>query len=266
MNRSTASQKYLEARKYLENAIFLARLEISKRYKKSFLGIWWSLVTPIITIAIYYIIFESVLRSPNSSKLEYFTYIVSGVIYITFIVQTLTMVAENLSEKASVLHKINARPNLLGSSVAIASLLNFLISLSLLFTILIASGIGISLFTLLIFPFAVYLMLIMLSFGLLFSIVYVYFEDAKALVRIAIGFIPYLTPVFYRTSDLPASVGELINVLPTTQLLIVFRFLLRINTDSPTSFSILTLLILAAIIPINFLIFDRLWKRAIKLI
>jgi ABC-type polysaccharide/polyol phosphate export permease len=246
--------------------LVLAILELNRRYKRSILGIWWSLVTPLITISIYYLIFHGLIEMPNTSKEDYFLFIVSGVLYLGFIVQTTILVADNLSQKAPVILRINAKPKLLSSSIAAASLMNFLVALIPFLIILQVTNNNLGLRILLIVPFLAVLVLFAHSAGLLLSIIYVHFEDGRALIRILISFLPYMTPVFYSTEILPKSIRPFIELNPNTQLLETFRFIIGIG-ESPSSQELFLITsIIAALITANHLIFNKLWESTMRAI
>jgi ABC-type polysaccharide/polyol phosphate export permease len=263
---SKLRSKALKTLNYAAQVLVLAILELNKRYKRSILGIWWSLVTPLITIGIYYFVFHGLIKMPNTTHGDYFIFIVSGVLYLSFVTQTTIMVADNLAQKAPVILRINARPKLLSSSIAVASLINFLIALIPFLIILEIFNRNLGTRVFLLFPFLTGLVLFAHSLGLILSIVYVHFEDGRALIRIVVSFLPYVTPVFYSSEILPEGIRPFIELNPNSQLLDTVRSIIGIGELLSFQNTASIAIFVSSLTIANHLIFNKLWESAMRAI
>src|SRR5258708_12694737 len=70
----------------LPSVLYLARSTLWRRYCGSFLGFGWSILNPIVTIGIYFVVFRIFIRVPLEN---YFVYLVSGLFPWLFLHNTL---------------------------------------------------------------------------------------------------------------------------------------------------------------------------------
>ena len=118
----------------------LAKFELIQRYKRSFLGIGWSIITPLITVFVYYLIFWQLLGSQQQNPIQYIIYLISGVIIVNFCIQSITLIGDSFSNKVGLITRIKVNPHKIACSVLVASNLNFIISLVPLILLLFMQG------------------------------------------------------------------------------------------------------------------------------
>ena len=223
ISRLTMLERYTHLQRIFFHAIRLSKIELLHRYKRSFLGIWWTLLNPIVAVCVYYAIFSEVIRIEDFTKSEYLIYLVSGVIIVNFSLQTITAIAENFSMRVNVITRIKINPYTLAQGTLGASVFNFLMTLIPFFILLLFNR-GLSPRVLFLFPLICVMTFFLFGLGLALAILYTLFDDVKAITRIVFSFIPFLTPIFYKLDQLPVSLQSWIAASPFTNILILFRW------------------------------------------
>jgi ABC-2 type transport system permease protein len=247
--------------KFAFEVIQLGRIELMQRYKRTLLGLWWSLLTPIIAIAVYFFAFSQLIIIEGVSGKKYLIYLVSGVIVLHYSVQTLISIAESFSNKVNLITRIRINPFLLSAGVLASSFFSFFVTLLPLIAMLYYEDM-ISTRLLFLFPLLISLTYFLYGMGLLLAILFTLFDDAKAIIKIMISFLPFITPVFYSLEQLPRTFAQLVLINPLTIFLTLIRWTvgLPIALDSQFFALILLYLLLARL---AFVLFRRSWGKLV---
>ena len=197
--------------------------DLTVRYKRSIIGVWWSLLNPLFTTAVLYYVFNTVFKSKLPGGAPFLPYLLSGVLLITLFNQGLTMGADSIASGAGVLTKVYVRPEIFAASASISSAINFLIGLIPLSIVL---GIYHKTPTLR-FPIVLVMIFLMTLFttglSLLLAIAYINFDDSRSLINIFLMALQYMTPIFYPISVLGPHTRDVIVLNPLTSFLQIFR-------------------------------------------
>lgn len=210
----------LELLRYRDLTRLMVGNIIKTRYKRSALGVVWTLLNPLLNMIVLTIAFSSLFRF---SLENYPVYVLSGLIFWNFYTQTTTYAMNSLVWGGSLLKRIY----LPRSIFAVAAIGNGLINLGLSFIplILIMLVLGHPLHpTWWLLPLAV-LLLAMFSLGaaLFFSILSVFFTDVLDMYQVALQALFFLTPIMYPKDILPPQLVWYLNLNPLYNLLELFR-------------------------------------------
>lgn len=257
-------EKYTECQRIFIHAIRLSKIELLHRYKRSFLGIWWTLLNPIISVCVYYVIFSEVIRIEDFTKSEYLIYLVSGVIIVNFSLQTITAIAENFSMRTNIITRIKINPYTLAQGTLGASVFNFFMTL-IPFFILVLFDQGLSSRMLFLFPLICVMMFFLFGVGLALAILYTLFDDMKAITRIVFSFIPFMTPIFYKLDQLPVPLQHWIAASPFTNILVLFRWCVGVSGDLQIS-AFWSLLLSLTFSFVCLVFFNKKWNSVVKLL
>jgi ABC-type polysaccharide/polyol phosphate export permease len=190
------------------------------RYKRSALGVVWTLLNPLLNMAVLTFAFSHMFRF---SIVHYPVYVLSGLILWNFFTQTTTYAMSTLVWGGGLLKRIY----LPRSIFAVASIGNGLVNLGLslvpLLAIILIVGHPVHL-TWWFVPLAV-LLLAMFSLGvaLLMSALAVFFADVVEMYAVVVQVWFFLTPVMYPKEMLPARFVWYLNLNPVYNLLELFR-------------------------------------------
>lgn len=177
--------------------------DLTVRYKRSLLGVWWTLLNPMLTAGVMYIVFSNVFRFEIPGGLPFVVYLLSGILLVTFFAQGVNAVGVSLVSSASVISKIYVPPEVFALSAACAAAVNFSVSLLPLAAALLLTGVGISSGALLLFVPVLAMLCLVTGVGLLVATAAIRFPDTLDLAAVGVLLLSYLTPTFYPISIVP---------------------------------------------------------------
>jgi ABC-2 type transport system permease protein len=140
--------------------------DLTVRYKRSALGVWWTLLNPLLTMSVLWVVFSQVFRF-TIPGVPFAVYLLSGTLLITFFAQGVNATGAAMVNNANVLSKVYVPAEVFAFSSGISAAVNFGISLIPLFAIQLVTGIGIP-WTALLLPLpAILLLAFTIGVGLL---------------------------------------------------------------------------------------------------
>ena len=216
---------------YRELILLLVERDIAVRYKRSLLGMLWTLLNPLLTSLVLWFVFINIFSAKLPDGTQFAPYLLAGVLLITFFIQGFNQAADSIALGSGILMKIYVPPQVFAFAGAVSNAANFCFGLFALAFISIITGDGISLF----FPATILVIFSMLVYvtglGLLVSIAYVRYDDTRSIFAILISFMMYLSPIFYPKEILGETMLAVVNANPLTSFLDVFRYVFS-NTGS----------------------------------
>lgn len=198
--------------------------DIRGKYKGSFLGILWSFLTPLLQVVVYWIVFPYLLGRAGTVD-NYLCYLVTGIIPWTFLTSVTTLGTACIKINSGIIKKVYFPREILPISAVISSLINFLISCTIILIFCIGTGAGIS-YHLLYLPVIAFIQFI-LSLGISFilSSINVYIQDIEYVVTFVMNMAFYGTPILYNLKSFANSniLVNLIKLNPMTTLIDSYR-------------------------------------------
>lgn len=194
--------------------------DLKLRYKRSVLGIAWSLLTPLAQLAVFYLIFNVLLplNVPN-----YLSFLFIGVLVWSWFQGSLYQATSTIVDNRELIKRPGFPRAILPAVTVTSYLIHFLLALPILFLLLALGG---SPFTsaILALPLLIAIQFILtLSLAYFTATFYVAFRDTQHLLGVLLNLLFFLSPVFYQSSDLPARYQSLYRVNPMVRLLESYR-------------------------------------------
>jgi ABC-type polysaccharide/polyol phosphate export permease len=207
----------------------LVRLLVSRdlriRYKRSLLGVWWTLLSPLLEMAALAVVFSQVFRF-SSSDVPYVVYLLSGIVVAGLMRNVILRTASSLSENAQTLARMRVPAEVFSVAAALEVAANFLVSLLPLMAIMLISGAAVSpTAPLIVLPTAL-LLAFAFGVGLALAPAVARFVDTLPLIGILLGLVAYLAPVFYPFSIVPERFRFIVELNPLYHVLNIFREML----------------------------------------
>jgi ABC-type polysaccharide/polyol phosphate export permease len=211
----------------------LVTRELTTRYKRSVLGVWWTLLNPILTTAVLWLVFSLVSKEFGATTEPFVVYLLAGVLMVTFFSQGILATGAAITNSSAILSKVYVPAEVFAFSTALAGLANFLISLIPLVLAQLVTGIGVP-WTVLLTPIPILATLALVTgLGMLIAALAVYFFDVLDLTRVLVQLLYYLTPVFWTLKFIPERFHGLVQANPLYSYLEVFRDLMYRGVISP---------------------------------
>jgi ABC-2 type transport system permease protein len=198
----------------------LVKRDIKVRYKRSVLGIFWTMLNPLLMMVIMTIVFANLFRQtiPNFP-----IYVLSGYVVWAFFAQSTTSASTSVLDSAGLTRKVYLPPALLPLASIVSALVNLLLSLVPLALIMLVTGAA---FTpaLVVLP-ASFLLLALFAYGLglLLAASSVFFRDTVYTYGVLLVAWMYLTPLFYPPEIIPPQFALLLQLNPLYHLVELVR-------------------------------------------
>jgi ABC-type polysaccharide/polyol phosphate export permease len=195
------------------------RRNIVVRYKRSVLGVAWTMLNPLGTTLILTFVFSSVFGGAAS----YAPYVLSGLICWGFFAQTTTDAMTHLIWGEGLLKRIYIPRTVFAMSAIGTGLVNLVLGLVPLFLVLVIAGMRPGASVLFLPVPTLFLAMFSLGVGLLLSTIAVYFADIAQMYGIALTAWMYWSPVIYQVDMLPEQYAWIAKLNPMYYLITLFR-------------------------------------------
>jgi len=218
--------------RYRDLILTLIARELTVRYKRSTIGFLWTMLQPMLTMAVLHIVFSSIFRFqiPN-----YAVYVLAGVLFWNFFSQSIISSMNSLRGNAGLLKKLPVPHAVFPIATVAAGVVNLVLALVPLLALLVVTGHGLSP-SLLFLPVSIAIAtLFTLGAGLLLSPLAVIFYDVVEVVGVVMMLAMYATPIFYPMSILPPTFHWFVRFNPIRSILEVFRDPIFYNKVPPLS-------------------------------
>jgi len=213
-------EELVEVWRYRDLVVQLVRRDVITRYKRSVLGVAWTMLHPLGMMAVLTVAFSHVFHTVQA----YPAYLLIGLLVWNFFAQTTVATMRHLMWGAHLLHRIYVPKTTFALSTVGTGLVNFVLALGPLIIILLALGLPLRL-PVICLPAALSLLTAFtLGVGLLLSTLAVFFPDVADMYEIALLAWMYLTPIIYPEEVIPAAYRFwVLNLNPMYHLLKLFR-------------------------------------------
>jgi ABC-type polysaccharide/polyol phosphate export permease len=206
--------------KYRELIFQFVTSSIKTRYKRSILGVIWTLLNPLLSMVVLTLVFANLFRL---NVQNYPVYVLSGLILWAFFASTTNLSMQGMVMNGDLLKRIYVPKSLFAISAAGNGLVNLVISLIPLFGIAIAIGLLIKP-TVLVMPAAIILVAIFaIGISLLISTAAVYFADMLPVYEVILMLWMYATPIIYPIDIIPERFLWLFKLNPMYHFVAIFR-------------------------------------------
>ena len=194
-------------KRYLELVQILVERNLKGRYRGSFLGVYWSLLNPLIMTGLYAAIFGTAFSEYyQDSTLRYVLAAFTGLIVINFFSSSTSQALTSVVGNGALLNKVRLPVTVFPVSMIVANIFQFIVgSLPLLAIVtLIMSRNPINVLALLLPLIA--LGLVCTGIGFLVSSLYVFFRDLPYFYELVCFVLWISSPVFYPAEIVPSAV------------------------------------------------------------
>lgn len=229
----------------IENLIKSRRLiselvmrDIRNRYTGSVLGFFWSVLNPLIQLALYTLVFSIVLKvriGPDASPGQFAIYLFCGLLPWIAIQESATRSANCFIEHSNIIKKLSFPLETLPFSLATSSLIHQVLGTLVFLAILAFTG-NVHYQNLVFFvPLIISQCLFMYGMGMLIASIQTFFRDVIHVVGVAFQALFWATPIVYSRDKLADPYSMILDLNPFTHLLAGYRWILI--GDPPPSLS-----------------------------
>jgi ABC-type polysaccharide/polyol phosphate export permease len=204
----------------------LVMRDLKARYRGSTLGVLWTLMNPLLHMAIYSLVFSIYIRSDME---RYPAFLLCGLQPWIYLSSSLLLGANSIVEGGSLLKKVFFPPQVLPTVTVMANFVNFLLGIPILFAILLFFGVRLG-WPLLILPSIMAAQLAFtLGLTLIVSAASVRYRDIPQILGHLLTFWFFLSPIIYPVTNVPEQFRFFLLLNPLTSFIVAYQDVLLYN-------------------------------------
>jgi ABC-type polysaccharide/polyol phosphate export permease len=232
----------------------LVKRDFSLRYKRSTLGILWSLVLPLAQLLVLIFIFQIVVPLHIDS---YPAFLFTALLPWTWFSTCLSSAGGLLNNNKDLVWQPNFEPINLIIINMLSNFLLFIIALPILFILLILYERPLTL-SLIFLPSLMLIQgILIVGLDLIIATQNVFYRDVEHIVEIALMLLFYMTPVFYRSQSISESYRVVYALNPIAVLVENYRAILFYGTNPEWSSLLFTGIVSIVVCAIGYLVYSR---------
>lgn len=206
--------------KYRELLNQLVVRDIKVKYRRSVLGILWSLLNPLLMMVVITIVFSNLFRFDIKN---FPVYLLTGQILFNFFSESTSTAMTSIIGGSSLIKKVYIPKYIFPISRCLSSFVNLIFALPAILVIMAATKVKFG-WTIILFPLPlIFLLIFAMGISLIISAYAVFFRDIVHLYSVFLTAWMYLTPIFYPVNIIPDEYKFLIKINPMYYIIEIFR-------------------------------------------
>jgi len=198
----------------------LVKRDFKKKYKRTVLGMAWSILSPLLMLLVMRLVFTQFF---GRNMPHYTTYLFCGNLIFAYFNESTSQGMRSLMENRGIFTKVNVPKYLFLFSKNVQTLINFGLTLCVFFVFCILDHITFTWkFVLLLYPICC-LVLFNIGVGLILSALFVFFRDIQYLWSVFIQLLMYMSAIFYTIDNYPPMMKNLFLLNPVYLFIRYFR-------------------------------------------
>ncbi len=209
---------------YREMIVSLVHRDLKGRYKNSVLGFAWTFVNPLLQLAVYTVVFSTIMRMGiKDYYLLLFVALVPWIFFSTCVAGGCTCVMD----QGDMVKKIYFPREVLPVAFVTSQFINMLLSFLVVFVVLLISGKGLNLLALLFLPLIMIIeYFLVLGMTMLSSALTVFYRDLSSILSILVMAWQWATPVMYPAEIIPEELQTIMKFNPMYAIIVAYRQIL----------------------------------------
>jgi len=201
--------------------IYISKIQITRKYVDSSLGVLWSLVTPLLMLLPLAIILPLFVRFnlPN-----YVVYLFSGILCWGLMTTTMSDSSTSIIEREQLIKRAYIPSIIFPLVVVIKEFVNMIMALVAFFVLSIVLNFTLNLKPLYMLGTLTIILFFCIGLGMILSIATVYFRDSKQIQAVIMRSLFFATPIIYPVSVIPETYRFWYNCNPFFHMVELFRY------------------------------------------
>lgn len=198
----------------------LVKRDFKKKYKRTVLGMAWSILSPLLTLLVMRLVFTQFF---GRSTPHYTTYLFCGNLVFSYFKESTSQGMTSLVKNAAIFTKVSVPKYLFLFAKNIQTLINFGLTLLVFFVFCVLDRITFTWkFVLLLYPICC-LVLFNIGVGLILSALFVFFRDIQYLWSVFTQLLMYMSAIFYTIDNYSPMVQNIFLLNPVYLMIRYFR-------------------------------------------
>ncbi len=223
------------------------------------LGVFWSLLNPLVLMGILTFIFTKIF--PNNTIKDFHLMVLSGLVVFNFFSLAWQSGTISIYSNSSLVKRVPMPRELLPISTVLANSLHFLIQIGLLILLTLWSGYGVNINWLLLPVILGLEVVFVCGLSLITSALDVYFRDVRYVVESTNTVLFWVVPIFYSFAMIPSEYRSVYQYNPIAAVILACRSILYQGQMPPTPLLIKLPLVSFVFLVVGILLFRRLKRN-----
>lgn len=201
----------------------LAKNDFKARYSASVLGIIWAFVQPLITVLVFWYVFQMGFRNAPVNDIPYILWFVVAYVPWIYFNDMLTFGVNCLIDYSYLVKKMKFKVSILPVVKVLSSMFVHLFFLLFIFIIFGLYGFPITVFSVQALYYSLALTVFSIGFIWLVSALAVFFRDVSQIVVITLQIIFWATPIFWNVKEINSEVAAVLKLNPLYYIIEGYR-------------------------------------------
>ena len=231
-------------------SIDFAKRDLKQRYIGTGLGQLWFIISPVVMIFIYSVIFSDFMKMKMNivdNSYAYSIYLIPGLLAWTSFSNIILRLNTSFFEKANLIKKINVPMFVFQLSIAISELFSLFIAMLLGIGFLLVVNQPVTLEFLIIIPVLLLQTIFAFGIGVILSLFTPFFKDLKEVVPIVVQLWFWMTPIIYLSSMLEKKYPFLLKYNPFYYFVKIYQNVF-LHSKLPTFVDLLTIVTISFVV------------------
>lgn len=232
----------------------LVKRDFKQKYKRTVLGMAWSILSPLLTLLVMSVVFSNFF----GSNMEHYTiYLFCGNLVFNYFHESTMGGMNALMANADIFSKVNVPKYLFVLSKNVSALINFGLTLCIFFLFVLFDGIPFHFsFIALLYPILC-LVVFNVGIGLVLSALFMFFRDISYLYDVFTMLLMYMSAIFYTIDIMPAGMQRMFLLNPVYCYIKYFRVVVLEGNIPSLSFHLLCAFYAVAAVCVGMLIYKK---------
>ena len=232
----------------------LVKRDLKKKYKRTVLGMGWSLLSPLLSLLVMKLVFTQFF---GRNTPHYTIYIFCGNIVWSYFSEATRGGMRSLMDNATIFTKVNVPKYLFLLSKNVQACISFLLTIVILFLFVALDSLSFTWhFFLLLYPI-ILLVLFNIGVGMILSAWYVFFRDVEYLYDVFLRLLMYMSAIFYQVDRYADNIQRLFLINPVYVFINYFRMIIIEGTIPSSHYHLLMLGYTIVVLGLGCLMYKR---------
>lgn len=191
----------------------LVSRDFKVKYKRSVLGVLWSLLYPVLTMAVMALVFTNMFKM-SMPGVNYLVYLMTGLVIFNYFSEASNLAMSSVVANFSLINKVYIPKYIFPLSKCLFVGINFLLTLIPLYAIILLTGTGLNIYHLLLPFMFICLLMFTIGMGLILATISVFLRDMFYIYGVVITLWTYMTPIMYDFALIPENLQFIFKLNP----------------------------------------------------
>ena len=206
----------------------LSKNDFKKRYAGSYLGAVWALAQPVVTVLMYYLVFDRIFGSKGPElragvEVPFVLFLTAGLVPWFYFSEALNHGTMALLEYSYLVKKVVFKISIIPIIKVIGATFIHVFFVGVLLVVAMCYGYFPTLYTLQIFYYSFCMFILVLALCYSTCAIMVFFKDLAQIINIALQIGMWATPILWNMDDLVNKYGDMVNLLKINPLVYIVQ-------------------------------------------